>query len=65
LGEIKQFFLDLIGKFHEKSFFRVFSKSCLLKSEKYSSRSSQSIRLFNDNSRGIARFTNEVKKAAV
>jgi hypothetical protein len=30
LGEIKQFFLDLIGKFHEKSFFRVFSKSCLL-----------------------------------
>lgn len=33
-GKSKQFFLGLIGKFHEKSFFKVVSKACLLKSEK-------------------------------
>lgn len=45
-GENKQFFFGLIGKFHEKSLFSVASKACLLKSEKYSSRSSQSTGLF-------------------
>ena len=44
-GENQQFFFGLIGKFHVKSFFRVASKAPLLKIEKYSSRSSQSIGL--------------------